>query len=348
MSEEKTMRLGQIARKLNVGISTIVESMAKKGFDVENNPNSKISQEQFDMLAKEFKSSAQEKEEASHLSIGKRHHETFTIEAESEVKEEKKVEPIAEVKKPEPVTPAPVSPKAEEQPKEKIAVEAPKLQGITVLGKIDLEAQKSAPKKEEVKPQPETAPATPPTPPLAKTEIPVQEKVEPKPQAVKPQTEDNTKVPKDSVPTAKAPIEEKPKVAPEPKPVAEKPERQEKPIEKIEPKPEEKVIAAKADALKGLTVLGKIELPDDKSKKKGKPVASSDEKGKDKKKRIRKRIDKKGGPATKAPETDPNKPRPAGQGPGQEAKALHKAKGIGNLYSSKTSVPKDRVSRSKM
>ena len=105
MSEEKTMRLGQIARKLNVGISTIVESMAKKGFDVENNPNSKISQEQFDMLAKEFKSSAQEKEEASHLSIGKRHHETFTIEAESEVKEEKKVEPVAEVKKPEPVKP---------------------------------------------------------------------------------------------------------------------------------------------------------------------------------------------------------------------------------------------------
>jgi translation initiation factor IF-2 len=316
MSEEKTMRLGQIARKLNVGISTIVESMAKKGFDVENNPNSKISQEQFDMLAKEFKSSAQEKEEASHLSIGKRHHETFTIEAESEVKEEKKVEPVAEVKKPEPVKPIIETPKTEEPPLEKVEIEAPKLQGITVLGKIDLDAQKQSQKREEVKPLPQ-APVIPPATPVEKEEKPVQEKVEPKPQAVKPQTEDITKKVQESPVPVKAPLEEKPKVVnPIPKPVVEKVEKIEKPIEINEPKPEEKVIAAKADALKGLTVLGKIELPDDKSKKKGKPVASSDEKGKDKKKRIRKRIDKKGGPAPKGPETDANKPRPAGQGQG--------------------------------
>ncbi|MCH6232714.1 translation initiation factor IF-2 [Cognataquiflexum rubidum] len=317
MSEEKTMRLGQIARKLNVGISTIVESMAKKGFDVENNPNSKISQEQFDMLAKEFKSSAQEKEEASHLSIGKRHHETFTIEAESEVKEDKKVEPVAEVKKPEQAKPIVETPKAEEPLQEKIAVEAPKLQGITVLGKIDLDAQKQAPKKEELKPQPAAVPVTPPSPPVTKQETPVHEKVEPKPQAVKPQTEDNTKKIQESARPEKAPFQERPKTAPQPKPVAEKVEKIQPPIEKVEPKPEEKVIAAKADALKGLTVLGKIELPDDKSKKKGKPVASSDEKGKDKKKRIRKRIDKKDGPATKGPGPDATKPRPAGQGPSQ-------------------------------
>lgn len=96
MSEEKMMRLGQVARKLNVGVSTIVESMAKKGFEVESNPNSKISSEHYNMLAKEFKSSAQEKEEASHLSIGKRHNENFTIKAESES------EPEKEIKKPEP------------------------------------------------------------------------------------------------------------------------------------------------------------------------------------------------------------------------------------------------------
>ena len=73
MSEEKMMRLGQIARKLNVGTATIVESLAKKGYEVENNPNSKITLDQVSMLEKEFKSSALEKEEASHLSIGKRH-----------------------------------------------------------------------------------------------------------------------------------------------------------------------------------------------------------------------------------------------------------------------------------
>lgn len=44
----------------------------------------------------------------------------------------------------------------------------------------------------------------------------------------------------------------------------------------------EELISAKADSLKGLTVLGKIELPADRTKKKGGPVASSDERGKDK------------------------------------------------------------------
>jgi translation initiation factor IF-2 len=113
MSEEKMMRLGQVARKLNVGISTIVDSMAKKGFDVESNPNSKITAEHYNMLAKEFKSSAQEKEEASHLSIGKRHNETFTIKAESESEPE-------QAKKQEPAKQAP---KAEEKKEAKPEVE---------------------------------------------------------------------------------------------------------------------------------------------------------------------------------------------------------------------------------
>src|SRR5690554_5237559 len=143
MSEEKMMRLGQVARKLNVGISTIVESMAKKGFEVEGNPNSKISMTHFNMLAKEFKSSAQEKEEASHLSIGKRHNETFTIKAESEPEQ---------VKKQEPARQAPmVEEKKETKPEvEKVSNMAPKLEGIKVLGKIDLDAKgRPGPKREE-------------------------------------------------------------------------------------------------------------------------------------------------------------------------------------------------------
>src|SRR5690606_10079008 len=142
MSEDKMMRLGQVARKLNVGISTIVDSMAKKGFDVEGNPNSKISMEQFNMLAKEFKSSAQEKEEASHLSIGKRHNETFTIKAEPEPEQPKKQEPARQAPQ--------VEEKKETEPEiEKIASEAPKLEGIKVLGKIDLEAKGRPVRSEE-------------------------------------------------------------------------------------------------------------------------------------------------------------------------------------------------------
>jgi translation initiation factor IF-2 len=316
MSEEKTMRLGQAARKLNVGIATIVESMAKKGFEVENNPNSKINMDQFDMLAKEFKSSAQDKEEASHLSIGKRHHETFTIEAESEAKEEKKPEQVTEPKKEEAEKISPEVPKIKEKEVEveKIPLDAPKLQGIKVLGKIDLHSKTEPPKKEEVKaPEPAIVP---------KKEEEVKKEVEkPEIQAEKPQSDDivNKPVPVEEKPKPVAPpkVEEKPKEVVPPAP--QKPVVVELAEKKIPFTPENKVIAAKADALKGLTVLGKIELPEDKSKKKGKPVASSDEKGKDKKKRLRKRIDKKPGtPGTgqgKAPESGaPNKPKPPGQG----------------------------------
>jgi translation initiation factor IF-2 len=302
MSEEKTMRLGQVARRLNVGISTIVESLAKKGFDVENNPNSKINIDQFNMLAKEFKSSAMEKEEASHLSIGKRHHETFTIEAESDVKEEKKQEPapVAETRAPEPPKPEPAK---EDEPKiEKVTTEAPKLQGIKVLGKIDLGAKKEVDKKEEPKPVEPEKPKEEPKP------APIEQKKEAIPQAAKPHTQDDAKTEQKPISQPEPKVKEEPKeTVASPEPAAEKPKKEQPEPEGVLPSP---VIAAKADALKGLTVLGKIELPTDRSKKKGKPVASSDEKGKDKKKRPRKRIDK-------APGTD--RPTEGGQqakGPG--------------------------------
>ena len=248
MSEEKMMRLGQIARKLNVGTATIVESLAKKGYEVENNPNSKITLDQVAMLEKEFKSSALEKEEASHLSIGKRHE---PLEQELP-KPEKVVEPTP--------APAPVA-KAPEPVVEKITTEAPKLEGIKVLGKVDLDR----------KPTPTPPPAPQPKPSPA----PKQEEKKPEP----------------VVPT----------VVQEPAPASKVAEVQPAKPVPTEVVPEE-LISAKADSLKGLTVLGKIELPVDKSKKKEGPVASSDERGKDKK-RPRKRIDSK-----------PGAPNPAGGG----------------------------------
>ena len=344
MSEEKMMRLGQVARKLNVGVSTIVESMAKKGFEVESNPNSKISSEHYNMLAKEFKSSAQEKEEASHLSIGKRHNENFTIKAESES------EPEKEIKKPEPRKPvAPTPPVEDKKPLEKatdkISTEAPKLQGIKVLGKIDLDANKSKPKPEPVKEVAQPTPAKPvaeepkkPAPkPEPKKEPEVKEEkhkpqvaAETKPEPTTPKPTPAPVIPEKPVEKAAAPkAEEKqkpaPAKAPEEKPAAATPKEttpaQSKPIteekttkepEKPIEKTEDKVISAKADSLKGLTVLGKIELPKDKPKKKSKPVASSDERNKEKKKRPRKRIDNR--PAKTADGARPTSP--AGRGPG--------------------------------
>ncbi len=49
-----TIRLNKVTRDLNVGITTAVEFLQKKGFTVEANPNTKITDEQFEMLKKEF------------------------------------------------------------------------------------------------------------------------------------------------------------------------------------------------------------------------------------------------------------------------------------------------------
>ena len=299
MSEEKMMRLGQIARKLNVGTATIVESMAKKGYEVENNPNSKITLDQVAMLEKEFKSSALDKEEASHLSIGKRH-EPAPSEQE-QPKQEKVVAPApAPVPQEEPKpTPAPVV-KAAEPEIEKIATEAPKLEGIRVLGKVDLSKKPAPAPAPKPAPQPSPAPAP---------------KVEKRPE-----------------PVAAAPVAAAPKPAPapdQPKAPVEAATSVPAPVAQVEPSepsvevPNE-LISAKADSLKGLTVLGKIELPTDRNKKKGGPVASSDARDRDKK-RPRKRIDSKPGTpgAPGAPQAGQNRPqdargpRPAQPRPGQ-------------------------------
>ena len=49
------IKLIQVQRKLNVGINTVVEFLRKKGFEVEdNNPNTRIGDEQYALLVKEF------------------------------------------------------------------------------------------------------------------------------------------------------------------------------------------------------------------------------------------------------------------------------------------------------
>ena len=49
-----TIRLNKVTRDLNVGIATVVEFLQKKGFTIEANPNTKITEEQYNILVKEF------------------------------------------------------------------------------------------------------------------------------------------------------------------------------------------------------------------------------------------------------------------------------------------------------
>ena len=231
MAEEKMIRLSQAARKLNVGHNTILEFLEKKGFEVENNPNAKLSPEQFAMLSKEFAASASEKAEASGLTIGTKHVEDVTIDSDSETPKPRADEEESIMIK---TIGFEKSGKAKEEPApEKVQVNKTRLEGPKVLGKIDLEKK---PKKEEKEA------------PKQKEEI----------------TQAAPEVPK---------VEVTPEV-----------------------KPEQEVIKARADKLKGLKVVDKINLPAEREKKKEQPVASSDARDDaGRKKRPRKRIATPGG-----------------------------------------------------
>lgn len=164
MAEEKMIRLGQASRKLNVGHNTILEFLSKKGFTVENNPNAKLTPEMFALLSKEYASSASEKIEASILTIGQKHTETLTAQPDAESHRKKTSEDdniliknlgSKEIKSKE---------KEEVRQPEKVQRET-KLEGIKVLGKIDLEKKKkevAPPPAEEVKPAPEPVKAPEP------------------------------------------------------------------------------------------------------------------------------------------------------------------------------------------
>ena len=58
------IKLIQVQRKLNVGINTVVEFLHKKGHPVEENanPNTRISDEQYALLVKEFGKDLPEKD----------------------------------------------------------------------------------------------------------------------------------------------------------------------------------------------------------------------------------------------------------------------------------------------
>ena len=69
MTDGKATRLSKVARELNVGISTIVDFLHKKGQEVDSNPNSKISLEQYNLLVEEFSSDISIKKESEKVNL---------------------------------------------------------------------------------------------------------------------------------------------------------------------------------------------------------------------------------------------------------------------------------------
>lgn len=71
-----SIRLNKVTKECNVGLQTAVEFLQKKGFsDVEANPNTKISDEQYQMLVAEFKKDKGLRDDAAAVSRKRQHKE---------------------------------------------------------------------------------------------------------------------------------------------------------------------------------------------------------------------------------------------------------------------------------
>ena len=67
--DPKVKRLSKLAKEFNVGISTIVDFLNKKGYDVDPNPNAKVTPDQYDILAKEYSSDIDVKKESQRINL---------------------------------------------------------------------------------------------------------------------------------------------------------------------------------------------------------------------------------------------------------------------------------------
>lgn len=287
------------AKEFNIGKDTLVDFLVSKGFDRDElKPTSKLTEDMYNALQREFQSDKVAKIKSDQIDLPKGNVQEKKKKEEEELvfrKDSKKTEPAAEkpvvaepapapevappakemVKEepaPEPVAtqPEPVSPKEEPQPEKPEVVEeepakasGPAIEGPKIVDKIDLSAIDSSTRpKKTIKKQVEKAPvAEKPAPETVKEPV--------KPQAVK--TEE--------------PVEEV--KAPEIAPAAQEEETELPPaIENIQ-----------AERLTGPKILGKIQLPvdsDTRPKAAGPAAAGAGAGHDEKRKRKRIPIDKKG------------------------------------------------------
>src|ERR1700712_1363400 len=71
MSEDKSIKLIKAVKELNIGMGTIVDFLATKGYKVDKQPMAKLDNDMYTTLLKEFAVDKSIKEEAKQISIGK-------------------------------------------------------------------------------------------------------------------------------------------------------------------------------------------------------------------------------------------------------------------------------------
>ncbi len=306
-----TIRLNKVTRDLNVGISTVVEFLQKKGHTVEANPNTKITEEQYAIVVKEFSTDKNLRLESERFIQERQNKErnkaSVAIDGFDKAKEEAKA-------------------KSEEVIKTVVPEDArPKFKPV---GKIDLD---------NLHRKPEPAPAPKPVAEEKPVEVPVipvvaEPKVEPKAEPVKEEVK---------VPVAETPERENVEKAETPQPIAE-----EKPLVKEEVAPvvaveqptasentesatestqsgDDVFTIRKPEFVSKINVIGQIDLAalnqNTRPKKKSKEERRKEREEKDKVRQDQKKQMKEA-IIREIRKDDPNKPRPAGTGSNNEKK----------------------------
>ncbi len=297
-------RLNAVVKELNVGMQTLVEHLAKKGYSVEAKPTTKLSDEQYSVLLSDFQSDKKNKEDSKLFNHNKVKPLDITIDQikpkvvvvsndddyvdDIVVKTgltnryEKPIEPIV-------VTPALVK----EVVKEIVVLETPKIESKPEKVKVA-----KAPKVEEIVEKTMETPTNDADAPkftiLGKIDLDsinsktrpdkrIKEKKEVEKPAAKKATVKKVKLGTEILEEVKKPAA---------KTVKKLPEQEIAKVAATKPKVKEEteVIAAQMtepnfEKLTGLKVMGKIVLPIDPPKSINKPIASSDANNKKKRKR---------------------------------------------------------------
>ena len=305
MSEEvKSIRLSKAAKEFNIGVSTAVEFLKKKGHQIDDNPNTKISGELYDLLAKNFQSERAVKENAEKIQItspvkstvldASQKQKSDTAEpvkdTDSEIiiknynkKTETKAETTpAEPAKPEATVPTPKpEPELMSQPEPEPTPEPEPAPEPTPQPESEPVQQPSNLPKPE--PEPEPAPEPAKTEPSADNSLKITghidlDSINAKSRPAKKSKEQKEKERQERKQAAAVPQPEPPAETPADNTADQKPDPP-----APEPKPEVETIKAVAPKLEGPKILGKIDLP---MPERPKPSKREDKEHKKKRKRI--------------------------------------------------------------
>jgi len=298
MGTDKATRLSKLAREFNVGISTIVEFLHKKGYDIDSNPNTKVSEELYDILVEEYKSDLNVKKESEKLSLNQLRSKKETIsindveEEEDEDFDEEESEDIVAADeiliKDVSSSSKPITPQPKEEVKEKIE----KVEEIQETKEEPV--QETTTPEEEIKPVKEE---------VAEKEE-AQEEVQEGPKVIgridlstlnqKTRPTKKTKEQREAEERQRRQEEHAARMAKREKEQREAREaaqqekkKEEEQSQTKETEQQKEFYKSEVKKLTGPTVVGKIDLPEPPKEKKKEPVASSDDQRNKKKKRKR-------------------------------------------------------------